>query len=63
MPAGTSWPRYLMAGLTSLLFMFAGAQTVHMFYRPLQDLEMRVQEVQKVKKERLEDSSAHSSPS
>ncbi|KAH9508211.1 hypothetical protein Btru_055033 [Bulinus truncatus] len=60
MPAGTSWSRYLTAGLTSLLFMFAGAQSVHMIYKPLEDLDSRIQhEVQKRKlgKENLKEKS------
>ncbi|GFR94783.1 hypothetical protein ElyMa_002676200 [Elysia marginata] len=43
MPAGTSWPRYLTAVSAMMLSMFAGAQTVHFFYNPLQDLDFRVE--------------------
>jgi len=39
MPAGVSWPTYLKFALASGLSMIAGAQTVHQFYRPLEDLE------------------------
>ena len=35
MPAGVSWPIYLKHATIGLLTMFAGAQTVHMIYRPL----------------------------
>ena len=35
MPAGVSWNQYLRFVTASLLTMFAGAQTVHIFYRPL----------------------------
>uniref|UniRef100_A0A8C8VI81 Chromosome 12 open reading frame 73 n=1 Tax=Pelusios castaneus TaxID=367368 RepID=A0A8C8VI81_9SAUR len=34
MPAGVSWPRYLKMISASLLFMFAGAEVVHRYYRP-----------------------------
>ncbi|RUS72925.1 hypothetical protein EGW08_019321 [Elysia chlorotica] len=43
MPAGTSWPRYLAAVSAMMLSMFAGAQTVHFFYNPLQDLDKRIE--------------------
>ncbi|KAK3769680.1 hypothetical protein RRG08_004932 [Elysia crispata] len=43
MPAGTSWPRYIAAVSTMMLSMFAGAQTVHFFYNPLQDLDSRIE--------------------
>lgn len=39
MPAGVSWPTYLKFALASGLSMIAGAQTVHQFYKPLEDLE------------------------
>ncbi|XP_051740235.1 protein brawnin [Ctenopharyngodon idella] len=34
MPAGVSWPRYLRMFAASVLSMFAGAQAVHLYYRP-----------------------------
>jgi len=39
MPAGVSWPTYLRFTLAAGLSMVAGAQTVHLVYRPLDDLE------------------------
>jgi len=54
MPAGVSWPTYLKFALASGLSMIAGAQTVHQFYRPLEDLEewvKRFEEQQKLIKE------------
>ena len=36
MPAGTSLTRYVGGLLGALLSMFAGAQTVHLMYNPLQ---------------------------
>lgn len=38
MPAGVSWPRYLTFLTAAMLSMFAGSQTVHYYYRPLDDL-------------------------
>lgn len=35
MPAGLSWPKYIKFVVAASLSMFAGAQTVHLFYRPL----------------------------
>lgn len=43
MPAGVSWGKYLTFSTAALFTMFAGAQTVHVFYRPLDDLEKYVQ--------------------
>ncbi|XP_028814093.1 ubiquinol-cytochrome-c reductase complex assembly factor 6 [Denticeps clupeoides] len=34
MPAGVSWPTYLRMFTASIAAMFAGAQAVHMYYRP-----------------------------
>ncbi|XP_014780298.1 uncharacterized protein LOC106876313 [Octopus bimaculoides] len=39
MPAGVSWFSYLKHATVAMLFMMAGAQTVHLIYRPLDDLE------------------------
>ncbi|XP_012268841.2 protein brawnin [Athalia rosae] len=38
MPAGVSWPRYLSFFTAAMLSMFAGSQTVHYYYKPLDDL-------------------------
>ncbi|XP_014247583.1 uncharacterized protein C12orf73 homolog [Cimex lectularius] len=43
MPAGVSWSKYLSALCASFLSMFAGAQVVHYYYRPLDDFEEYVQ--------------------
>jgi hypothetical protein len=40
MPAGVTWPTYLKLASAAMLSMFAGAQVVHMFYKPL---EVRMQ--------------------
>ncbi|CAB0033170.1 unnamed protein product [Trichogramma brassicae] len=44
MPAGLSWPRYISIFAASILTSFAGAQCVHMYYKPLDDLEQLVQQ-------------------
>lgn len=51
MPAGVSWPTYIKFSLSAGLSMVVGAQTVHQFYRPLEDLEewvKRFEEQQKI---------------
>jgi len=50
MPAGVSLSVYLRHMTASLLSMFAGAQLVHSFYKPLADLDDLVE----AEKERLE---------
>ncbi|XP_044262312.1 protein brawnin [Tribolium madens] len=47
MPAGVSWPRYLSFLGAATLTMFAGAQTVHYYYKPLSDLDKYVEEEMK----------------
>jgi len=44
MPSGVSWKRYLKLFVPAALSMMAGAQTVHIFYRPLDDLEEWIKE-------------------
>lgn len=44
MPAGVSWPRYLSFLTASLFSMFLGAQVVHVYYRPLDDLDRYIEE-------------------
>lgn len=39
-----SWPRYILFSTVSLLTTLAGAQVVHNYYRPLDDLEELVQQ-------------------
>jgi len=50
MPAGVSWPTYLKFTLAAGLSMIAGAQTVHQFYRPLEDLEEWVRKFEEQQK-------------
>ena len=38
MPAGVTWGVYLRFVTASMLTMFAGAQCVHLVYRPMDDL-------------------------
>lgn len=49
MPAGVTWGRYLRFACAAYITMMAGSQTVHYYYRPLDDL----QDLVKVHKERL----------
>lgn len=39
MPAGMAWGEYVRFIIASLFAMFAGAQTVHTIYKPLEDLD------------------------
>lgn len=51
MPYGTTWPRVLTFFTSAMLSMLAGAQLVHVYYRPLDDLEEYVlEEMQTIKK-------------
>ncbi|XP_019700410.1 uncharacterized protein C12orf73 homolog [Harpegnathos saltator] len=43
MPAGVSWPRYIILSASALLSMMAGAQCVHLIYKPLDDLDELVE--------------------
>lgn len=38
MPAGVSWGQYLKFFTSAMLAMMAGSQIVHMYYKPLDDL-------------------------
>jgi len=52
MPAGVSLGYYLRGLGASLLFMFAGAQTVHVIYTPLDDFrELVEKEKQRLREE------------
>jgi hypothetical protein len=51
MPAGVSWPQYLKFFAASMVSMLLGAQVVHVYYRPLDDLnELVQQEVERLNK-------------
>lgn len=51
MPAGVSWGTYLKFFSAAMVSMMAGSQLVHIYYRPLDDLEEMIEvEVQKKKK-------------
>lgn len=51
MPAGVSWGTYLKFFSAAMVSMMAGSQLVHIYYRPLDDLEELIEvEVQKKKK-------------
>lgn len=42
MPAGVTWGTYLKGVTAALLSMFAGAQAVHIVFRPLDDFQEQV---------------------
>lgn len=44
MPAGVSWNAYVKFLCASLVTMFAGSQTVHIIYRPLENLDQLIEE-------------------
>lgn len=39
MPAGVSWSQYIRFSAAAFATMMAGAQTVHYYYRPLEDMD------------------------
>lgn len=43
MPAGVSWTKYLTFFVAAMASMAAGAQTVHVYYKPLKDIEVYVE--------------------
>ena len=45
MPAGVSWPTYIKFATAAGLSMVAGAQTVHLLYKPLDDLEIVIKQI------------------
>lgn len=42
MPAGVSWPQYLKFFSAAMLAMLAGSQTVHIYFKPLSDLDVYI---------------------
>lgn len=51
MPAGVSWPTYLKFTTLAILSMFAGSHTVHLYYRPLEDLREYVKRQEAARRE------------
>lgn len=49
MPAGVPWVVYIPFAAAALVSMFAGAQVVHVHYKPLSDLE----ELVKIEREQI----------
>ena len=47
MPAGVSWGQYLKFMSCAMLAMMAGSQAVHMYYKPLQDLDVYIEKEMK----------------
>lgn len=54
MPAGVGWGQYLKFFAAAMASMMAGSQLVHMYYKPLKDLdvyiEREMQQLEKIKK-------------
>jgi len=51
MPAGVSWPQYIKFFVAAMVSMLLGAQAVHEYYRPLDDVsELVQQEVERLNK-------------
>jgi len=46
MPAGVSTFTYVRFATAALLSMAAGSQTVHLYYRPLEEIEEAIRETQ-----------------
>lgn len=47
MPAGVSWGQYLKFMSGALVTMLVGAQLVHMYYKPLEDLDKYIEKEMK----------------
>ncbi|XP_057664664.1 ubiquinol-cytochrome-c reductase complex assembly factor 6 [Diorhabda carinulata] len=44
MPAGVSWGRYSLFSIAALLAMLSGSQVVHLYYKPLSDIDKYIEE-------------------
>ncbi|XP_044762272.1 protein brawnin [Coccinella septempunctata] len=49
MPFGVPTGRYITFVATAMITMFVGAQTVHIYYRPLDDLDAYIEKAKKEK--------------
>ena len=47
MPAGVGWGQYLKFFTAAMLSMMAGSQLVHLYYKPLQDLDVYIEREKK----------------
>lgn len=52
MPAGVGWTQYTKFTVAALLAMFAGSQSVHLYYKPLADLNEYVEKEQEARGKR-----------
>ncbi|XP_076242322.1 ubiquinol-cytochrome c reductase complex assembly factor 6 sloth 2 [Calliopsis andreniformis] len=43
MPYGVSWPRFIAFIIAATAISMVGSQTVHVIYKPLDDLEERIE--------------------
>lgn len=55
MPAGVSMPRYLAFFAASMLSMFAGAQVVHHYYKPLENLDKAIEKEWEKQRKQIHD--------
>ena len=47
MPAGVTWRKYITFSIAAMFSMLLGAQSVHLVYRPLEDLPQLIDEAKK----------------
>ena len=47
MPAGVSWRKYITFSIAAMFTMFLGSQSVHLVYRPLEDLPELIADAKK----------------
>ncbi|XP_008546187.1 protein brawnin [Microplitis demolitor] len=56
MPPGVSTGEYIRFFIAAMITTFAGAQVVHSYYRPLDDMDQLVEEEMKRRTEQLKES-------
>jgi len=53
MPAGSTWGQYLGFMTAAIGSMFLGSQAVHLYYRPMDDMNEVINEIRRVKQKQL----------
>ncbi|XP_055910113.1 ubiquinol-cytochrome-c reductase complex assembly factor 6 [Eupeodes corollae] len=51
MPAGVSWGQYTKFFISAMISMMAGSQLVHIYYKPLQDIDVFIENEMKTVKQ------------
>lgn len=51
MPAGVSWGQYTKFFISAMLSMMAGSQLVHIYYKPLEDIDVYIEKELKTTKQ------------